>query len=116
MASKSALSQTNPIVEITLRFTAYPLLTGYPVVTNTSVDPVLEHFYATPLHYTISQFKLVLGRDLQLDTECVVLKRRRLTPGEWSNVLDNDQTVEDLIMEGSLWPGSEMLMSLDTSY
>jgi hypothetical protein len=85
------------------------------VATNTSADPVLEHSYATPLHYTLSQFKLVLGRDLQIDTECVVLKRRRLTPGEWS-VLDDDQTVADLIMEGSLLPGSEILTSPNASY
>lgn len=114
MASKLTFSQTNPSVEITLRFTVYPLLTGYPVVTNTSVDPVLEHFYAIPLHYTLSQLKVVLGRDLHTDTECLVLKRRRLTPGEWS-VLAGDQTVEDLITEGSLWPGSEILMSPNPS-
>jgi len=50
-----------------------------------------------------------------MDTGCVVLKRRRLNPGEWS-VLDGDQTVEDLITEGTLWPGSEILMSPNASY
>lgn len=98
-----------------LRFAVYPLLIGYPVVINTSADPILERSYAIPLQYTLSQLKAVLGRDLHMDTECVVLKRRRLTPGEWS-VLAGDQTVEDLITEGSLWPGSEILMSPNASY
>lgn len=60
---------------ITLRSTVYSLPTGYPVVTNSSVASVLKHSYAVPLHYTVSQLKVVLGRYLYMDTECVVFKR-----------------------------------------
>lgn len=85
------------------------------MVISTSVTSVLKNSYAILLHYTISQLKVVLERHLHMDTECIVFKRRRLTPGEWS-VLAGDQTVEDLITEGSLWPGSEVLMSPNASY
>lgn len=51
---------------------------------------------------------MLLGRALQIDRERVVLKRRRFIPGEWAVLNGDEQTVGDLITDGSLHPGSEI--------